>query len=410
MWDVLIAGAGPAGALAATILSRAGARVVLVDRARFPREKLCGDSINPGALEILRRHNLAAWIERRGLPIDGMLLSGGGAQVTATYPSPLRGRTLMRRDLDEWLLAEAIQSGVQFEEGVTVRGALVEAVGNGKAGERVTGAIVDAGTKKGTPLRARVTIAADGRRSALAFGLRLASHPRRPRRWAIGAYFDGVGGMATRGEMHVRPGEYVGVAPLPNGLTNVCAVGTQEGLTHLNHPEQALRDAIARDAALRGRFSDARLATRPVVLGPLAVDTRAAGVRGLLLAGDAAGFIDPITGDGMRFALRGAELAAEMALEMLRTANLDLHVALARRRQIAFREKWCFNRTVRRLIDSPSALRAAALGASLVPRCIQRLVVIAGDCEAPDGSPPHGTILDDLCHIDGGAASRPHAR
>src|SRR5436190_18368780 len=74
--DVLIVGAGPAGSVAATVLARAGARVCIVDRARFPRDKLCGDTINPGTLARLRRLNLTDLIERRGLRVDGMRVSG----------------------------------------------------------------------------------------------------------------------------------------------------------------------------------------------------------------------------------------------------------------------------------------------------------------------------------------------
>ena len=78
MWDAVVAGAGPAGALAAMILARSGARVLVVDRARFPRDKLCGDSLNPGTINLLRRLNLSSWIEMHGLPIEGMRLSGPG--------------------------------------------------------------------------------------------------------------------------------------------------------------------------------------------------------------------------------------------------------------------------------------------------------------------------------------------
>jgi menaquinone-9 beta-reductase len=407
MWDVLIAGAGPAGTVTATILARAGVRVLLVDRARFPRDKLCGDSINPGAIAVLRRHNLAEPVERHGLPIQEMVIYGGQrVRVAARYPHHLRGWTMLRRDLDQWLLAGAIRAGARFEEGVTVRGALMKPHG---ASERVAGLVIDSRGGKQVPIRARLTIAADGRRSTLAFGLRLSAHPAHPRRWAVGAHFDRVEDAALCGEMHIQSRQYIGVAPLPNGLTNVCAVGTAASLPHLNNPERALREAIARDPTMRDRFGNARLAARPVILGPLAVDTRAAGVPGLLLAGDAAGFIDPITGDGLRFAFRGAELAAEAALEMLNTGNSEMHVALAHRRRVAFRGKWCFNRTLRRLIDSPSALRAATFGASIVPAYVRSLVAVAGDCGALYGSSSDGTILDDLCHIDRRAPSRPHA-
>ena len=135
MWDVLIAGAGPAGTVAATILARAGARVLIVDRERFPRSKLCGDSISPGTLAVLRRLNLSTWVETHGLPIDGMLLTGPrGARVEGRYPGSLRGRTVSRRDLDCWLLGEAIGAGAQFEDRVVVLRPLIEQREHGTSG------------------------------------------------------------------------------------------------------------------------------------------------------------------------------------------------------------------------------------------------------------------------------------
>ena len=82
------------------------------------------------------------------------------------------------------------------------------------------------GPPRGATVRlpAAVTIAADGRRSSLAFALGLARQPARPRRWAIGAYYEGVDGLAGIGEMHIRAGHYIGVAPLPGGVANVCLV------------------------------------------------------------------------------------------------------------------------------------------------------------------------------------------
>jgi len=407
-WDVVIAGAGPAGTVAATILARAGARVLIVDRARFPRDKLCGDSVNPGALSILRRWNLASGTERHGVPIDGMLVCGAdGVRIGATYPKPLHGRTVMRRDLDHWLLEEAIRAGAQFEEGVTVLRALMRSQQKSVDRECVAGVVIRSRTGREVPLRARVTMAADGRRSTLAFGLRLSTQPDRPRRWAVGAYFDGVAGNSSMGEMHIRPGLYVGLAPLPGGLTNICAVGTPATLTYLDDPERALRNAIDREAALRDRLADARLVTRPVVLGPLAVDTRSAGVAGLLLTGDAAGFIDPMTGDGLRFAVKGAELAAEAALEALALGDPQMHLTLARRRHSAFASKWRFNRTLRRLVDSPAALRIATLAATLAPSGIRALVAMAGDCATLDRSSPNG---NDRCDVDCRASESPYAR
>lgn len=244
------------------------------------------------------------------------------------------------------------------------------------------GVHVKSGGHTETPLRARVTIAADGRRSTLAFALGLASHPVRPRRWAIGGYFEGVCGTSTLGEMHVRAGEYLGIAPLDGGLINACLVASRAILGHMNDPERTLREGINHDSRLRERFAGARVVAPPAVLGPLAVDANASGVAGLLLAGDAAGFVDPITGDGLRFALRGAELAAETALEMLQTGNPDGHVVLARRRREAFAWKWRLNRTLRRIVDSPVALSAGVAAASVAPAIIRLLIAVAGDCHS----------------------------
>src|SRR5439155_18851665 len=98
MDDVVVVGAGPAGAVAATILARAGARVRLVDRARFPRDKLCGDSVNPGTLATLWRLGLAGPIETCGVKIAGMTITGDrGVRVVCPYPDDLYGRTLIRR-------------------------------------------------------------------------------------------------------------------------------------------------------------------------------------------------------------------------------------------------------------------------------------------------------------------------
>jgi menaquinone-9 beta-reductase len=371
--DVLIIGAGPAGAVAATILARAGARVRVLDRAIFPRDKLCGDTVNPGTVAILKRLRLADPLDSRSLPVAGMRISGeNGVVVDGRYPAGVTGRALLRRHLDWMLLEDAMAAGAQFEPGVPVRRAIVD-------GGRVTGIVLD----RGCELRAPAVIAADGRRSSLAFGLGLASHPVRPRRWALGAYFDeGAKTQASvLGEMHVRGDHYIGVAPVPGGLTNVCLVREwRAGDAAIGDPGRAIARALADDALLRDRFAGARLATTPVVLGPLAVDVAASSLDGLLLAGDAAGFIDPMTGDGLRFAIRGAELTAAAALDALAHGWTGARRRLAQARRAEFASKWRFNRAVRSLVASRAALNVAAAGARIVPSVLRRAMVYAGDC------------------------------
>lgn len=386
MLDVLIVGAGPAGTVAATVLARQGARVRIVDRARFPRDKLCGDTVNPGTLALLRRLNLADRLEARGLPVAGMIVTGtDGVAVKAPYPEGLQGRAMVRRELDWSLLQQATAAGAEFEPCTSVRRAIVD--------EEVPGGISGVVVNDERTIRARVVIAADGRHSTLAFGLGLARHPEHPRRWAIGAYFENVhfengARLSPFGEMHVRCGGYIGVAPIPGGLANVCLVKPWEAPDHgaassaetFRDPETLVRRELARDPLLRERFSGARLVTPPVVLGPLAVDVKPHAIPGLLLAGDATGFIDPMTGDGLRFAVRGAELAAEAALQALANGWTGVHARLARERRREFATKWRFDRTLRTLVSFPGAVRAGEAVALVAPWALRALVRCAGDC------------------------------
>jgi len=380
--DVLIVGAGPAGAIAGLLLARAGARVRIVDRAAFPRDKLCGDTVNPGTLARLRALGVGGEIERRGLRVDGMLLTGErGAAVEGPYPAGVWGRAILRRDLDWILLQHAIAAGCEFDAGVAARRALVEERGSRR---RVTGVCAGVDGRE-VSLAAPVVVAADGRRSTLAFGLGLARHPRRPRRWAIGAYFEKFvpASETCFGEMHVRRGRYIGVAPVPGGLTNVCLVQPSGPADpDLADPEALLLRVLARDPWLRDRAAGARMVTAPVVLGPLAVDAAPRAIDGLLVAGDAAGFVDPMTGDGLRFAVRGAELAADAALAALKHGWSGIHQQLGAARRREFAGKWRFNRALRALVASPRAIEAAAFGARLAPAVMRAVIARAGDCDA----------------------------
>ena len=385
MVDVLIAGAGPAGSIAALRLAAAGARVLLVDRARFPRDKLCGDTVNPGAMRILDGAGLRARIEAASHPLAGMLLTGhGGVHVRGTYGPGLFARALTRRVLDQLLVDAAVAAGAQFQDGVRVERAMVEETG-GRL--RVRGAVLcgvaGTGPAAGRRMRvpAQVTIAADGRRSTLAFGLGLASHPPAPRRWAVGAYVEGLDGLGDVGELHGRGPHYIGVAPVGGaGLANVCLVTPERA--GFADPGRLLDARLAADPLLGPRAARARRVTAPAILGPLATDARAAGLPGLLLAGDAAGFVDPITGDGLRFALRGGELAADAALAALEHEDVDAVAALAAARARAFGTKYGVNRLQRRLVGTPRRVSALAIGARVAPGILRQMIRYAGDVAA----------------------------
>jgi Tol biopolymer transport system component len=195
-----------------------------------------------------------------------------------------------------------------------------------------------------------------------------------------GAYFVDVEGMATHGEMHIRADGYVGIAPLPGGVTNVCVVRDLKNMFRAQrvNADGLIAVAVSDDPMLRDRFVRARRVSDVTSLGPLAVDAVTAGYPGLLLAGDAAGFIDPMTGDGLRFALRGGELAAEAALRELSSGSPACDSLWAARAR-EFGSKWRINRGLRTLVNSPRAVGAAARVAQQWSAPVRLLVRVAGD-------------------------------
>ena len=378
--DVVVAGAGPAGALAACLLARAGARVALIDRSRFPRPKLCGDTLNPGAVALLGRHVDVTPLKARSTPIAGMLLSGPGPVfVRGSYGEGVTGLGVTRDVLDAWLVNEAASAGATLIEETTVTGPQVSADG------RVTGVELRHRSGSASAVTAAITLGADGRRSRLGEACGLSRCATRPRRWAIGAYFEGVTELSTLGEMHVRDGHYLGVAPTADGRANACLVQPRAPReAEWGTPHALLASRLRADPVLGRRFARAVASTKATVLGPLAIDTRTPGCAGLLLIGDAAGFVDPMTGDGIRLALASAELAAAAAFDVLdgRVAAAMAYRQYANALGTEVGRKRVFNRVMRALVASPRAVALAARTAAIWPGPLRAAIRYAGDTSA----------------------------
>jgi flavin-dependent dehydrogenase len=374
MLDVIVVGAGPAGSVAALMLARAGARVCMLEREAMPRPKLCGDTLNPGAVSTLAGIGLEGGPLAAAVRLQGMLVTSPRASVRALYAAGQAALSVSREELDHWLAQAAVAAGARLECGVRVLGPLWR----GEAGSEVVAGVEIGRGDATVRMPAAMTIAADGRESVLARAVNLSWHPKRPRRWAFGVYVTDVTGMSDVGEMHVRAGHYVGLAPLDGGLTNICVVTAQRSAG--GTPEEVIRRVLDGDSRLRERTAGLRLAGAPRVLGPLAVECKAPGVPGLLLAGDAAGFVDPMTGDGTHLAIRGGLLAAASALQALEDGDLNAAVGrLASSRSAELGSKLRFNRWMRRLSSSAAALELATVGARLAPSAVRRIVAFAGD-------------------------------
>jgi len=314
-WDAIVVGAGPAGAATALLLSRAGARVLLLDRARFPRHKPCSEYLSPATTAILERlgDGVLAAVERAShAKVYGMkVVAPDGAAMCGRFAGAY-SFALPRATFDTILLRAAERAGAVVREGVTVE----DLVWDGAA---VAGVVTRSGNGQRATGNARVVVGADGLRSVVARRLGLVRSSA-PRRIAFTAHVGDVGGVDGVGELHVGDVGYVGLGPVGGGVTTVALV------LPLSAVRASGRDyrggtgfwaELERFPGLAGRFDPRRLVRDVLVTGPFAQWSRRAAANGVLLVGDAADFFDPFTGQGIYAALRGAELAATCIIPAL---------------------------------------------------------------------------------------------
>lgn len=372
-YDAVVVGAGPAGSTTAALLAGRGCRVALVDRARFPRPKPCAEYLNPDAVRVLERLGVLGDVDAC-LParVGGMrVVAPGGAAPIGRFHTG-EGRSLRRALLDRLLVEHARCRGAEVMEDTTV-----EAIGPATPAGRAVR--VRAGTTRAT-LDARLVIGADGLHSRVA---RLTGPTRRgrPHRAALVAHYEGAAGMRDVGEMFVTPLGYVGIAPVDGGLANVSAVWNLERAPRpLPDRSTWLAHQVALAPELADRLRGARRVGPPIGAGPFATRVRRPMGDRVLLVGDAAGFFDPFTGDGVWTALVGAEIAARLAAGALDTGRLaarDLAPYRAARRR-AFGAKWAVERLVSAVIGRPRLLDHVARRLAARPQLIDTLVGVTG--------------------------------
>jgi flavin-dependent dehydrogenase len=345
-FDVIVIGGGPAGASAAIHLAASGARVLLAERASFPRAKLCGEFISPECLEHFARLGVLGGMELRGGERVSETVfyapSGRNVAVPSTWFGSGGGAALglSRAEMDDQLLRRARAVGVQVLEESALAGVVVE-------DGRVRGVRLHTHEGVEREFRARVTLDATGRQRAAvrraeremrastrgvgetssangigeSAGTRGASEQaerhfegarERASLVAFKAHLEGAAGAAGACEIYFYAGGYGGLSPVEGGLSNLCFIARARDVrARGSDPERVMREVLMLNRRAAHTLAGACAKTR--WLG-VAVESfgryEPAPFEGMLAVGDAAAFIDPFTGSGMLMALEGGELAA----------------------------------------------------------------------------------------------------
>jgi flavin-dependent dehydrogenase len=354
--DVIVAGAGPAGSATGALLAAAGLRVLMVERAAFPRAKPCAEYLSPEAGRILERLGVLDEVARGAARLRGMRIVGpSGHAFTGRYravgtsaPFTPWGLALPRERLDATLAARAVRAGAALRERT-----VLESFSASAAGVR---AHVRSAAGRET-VQAALLIGADGLHSRVARTLGVGRRTGLART-AFVTHMAGVAEMTDVGEMHVARDAYVGLADVGAGITNVAAVVNRRALPRAHGADRQLEAVLSRFPRLGRRCSTASRVGPVMAVGPFGWSTTRATGDGVALVGDAADFYDPFTGEGIFSALRGAELLVPHALQALDAGGPHAR-ALARYdrdRRATFRDKWRLERAIGAVVGRPSLL------------------------------------------------------
>jgi geranylgeranyl reductase family protein len=325
--DVIVVGAGPGGSAAAAALARTGLDVLLLDKAEFPRDKTCGDALSPGGVTLLRAFGLGEVLEKEALRIDGVALTApAGRTVTAAIPPhpehPSYGYVVPRMLLDDRIRQAAMRLGAEFHGSFHARAMHLQNGGIQVSGES-SGRTVEH--------QARLAIVATG--ASLPFLTAAGLAPRKVHyAHAARAYYEGLRGLEPRLQIRfdgvALPG-YAWIFPLSETSANVGA-GFYRRTRRTPPTAAAMLRGFLESPGARPLFAGATAAA-PIKGFPLRTDfdrSPTVGPRALLV-GEAAGLVNPFTGEGIDYALESGRMAAQAAQACFEEGDFS-HASLSR--------------------------------------------------------------------------------
>jgi flavin-dependent dehydrogenase len=386
--DVVIVGGGPAGASLAIRLGRAGFDVALLDRCRFPRRKPCGEFMSPACLPILEDLGLGKAVLTHGArKVHGMELFGFDRMAVGEYRTYDDGALALdhgyglRREVFDDLLfrAAAATPGVTVREGWRVVGLVRDGDG------AVLGVRVQDPHGATREVRGDFTIGADGVRSRVARELGVQREVPWLRKFALVTRYKGTQ-LKRRAEVHLFPHGYFAACPVDDGQLSLNLVVDFDTLPRgRNALEEFFRQKLELAPRLEATLADADQVEPLRGIGPLARTTTEQIFDGAALVGDARGYVDPITGEGIYFALRGAEILAETLVSALHRKGRG------RADLVAYNVSTCgelaprirLGRLLQRGLRHPWIVRNVLAILAARPRAMDALVSVTGDYVPP---------------------------
>ena len=317
MYDVIIVGAGPAGSTAALYAHRLGLNCILLDKAVFPRDKICGDALSGKSVRLMRELNLLEGVEKlEGSEINRITF---GSPSHSQFDVHLKGNknndfitkgyVVPRKIFDNFLFKKADEL-TETRQGFTVNDIIYE-------NDNISGVKGTNNEGKEEILNAPIIMGCDGANSIIARKLGLYEMDMENTAVAIRCYYEGVEGLSNQIELHyvseVKPG-YFWLFPAGNGKANIGIGLSKNDAKKEDRTLRQIMDEIVQSDYFRSRFGNARPLEKPVGWNlPLGRIQRKNHGNGFMLLGDAAGLVDPFTGEGIGNAMVAAKYAMQVA-------------------------------------------------------------------------------------------------